>query len=261
MTPSEELAQLLKESRVRAGFRSQASLARELHLSRPVLSRAENPAHPPPSDDVLVAWARATDADLKELREISSRASGETPEWFVPYRAAESQATVIRCWGLDAVPGLFQTEGYARAILSADGHSPKRLAELVKGRLERQEVLTRARVIAVIDSRALRDPIGAPAVMAEQCARLARVAEMPDVSLYVVPEGVNTGVHAALDIAARGSAVTVCLSTALDDVTTTAPDQIDKAMVAFERLIGAALPLDGSLECLRHWEATWKERI
>lgn len=252
---------MLKESRLRAGFRSQAALAKELHLSRPVLSRAENPAHPVPSDDVLTAWARVTDVDLKDLREIASRATGETPEWFVPYRAAESQATLIRCWGLDAVPGLFQTADYARAILSGDGHSPKRLAELLRGRMERQGVLERAKIVAVIDNRALRDRVGTSAVMAEQCARLAGLAEMQDVSLYVVPEGANPGVHAALDIAARGSAVTVCLSTALDDVTTTAPDQIDKAMVAFERLIGAALPLDESLECLRHWEATWKERI
>jgi len=61
-TPREQLAVLLRQARLDAGFGSQGELARKLNVSRPVVTRAENPAHPVPSDAVLAAWAGATGA-------------------------------------------------------------------------------------------------------------------------------------------------------------------------------------------------------
>jgi helix-turn-helix protein len=56
------LAALLRQARLDAGFGSHGALARKLNVSRPVVTRAENPAHPVPSDAVLAAWAGATGA-------------------------------------------------------------------------------------------------------------------------------------------------------------------------------------------------------
>ena len=150
-TPREQLAGILKESRLDAGFESHDALAKRLSVSRPVVSKAENPAQPVPSDALLAAWAGATGAPLDRLTELAQRAKSGTPEWFMPYRQAESQADILRCWSPVLVPGLVQTELYARAVLSAEQpRSAVRLAELVAARLERQQVLDRAHFTAVI---------------------------------------------------------------------------------------------------------------
>lgn len=74
-------------------------------------------------------------------------------------------------------------------------------------------------------------------------------------------ENLADGVWAALDIATNGGTATVCLTTALDDVTSTAPEQVDSAMQAFERIMGAAMPVEDSLDCLRRHEGQWKDKI
>ena len=260
-TPREQLASVLRQSRLDAGFESHGSLAKRLTVSRPVVSKAENPAQPVPSDALLTAWAGATGAALDTLTDLAQRCKSGTPEWFMPYRQAEAEAKTIRCWAPMVVPGLAQCESYARAVLSAEPYSPDRLAELVAARIERQQVLSRAHLVAVLDSGVLKRCIGSAAVMAEQCGYLAGLAERPNVSVHVVPEGTNTGAWAALDIATRGTTATVCLTTALEDVTTSAPDQVDTAMQAFDRILGAALPRAGSIDFIRTQEDQWKTQI
>jgi hypothetical protein len=49
--------------------------------------------------------------------------------------------------------------------------------------------------------------------------------------------------------------------TALEDVTTSAPDQVDNAMQAFDRILGAALPRAGSIDFIRTQEDQWKTQI
>jgi hypothetical protein len=99
--------------------------------------------------------------------------------------------------------------------------------------------------------------IGSAAVMAEQCAHLADMAERPQVALHVVPEGTNVGLWGAFDIAARDGTATVRLS-ALEDVTGTALNLVDKALQAYERILGAAMPRVESYERIRTAEEQWK---
>jgi transcriptional regulator with XRE-family HTH domain len=260
-TPREQLASVLKQSRLDAGFESHGTLAKRLSVSRPVVSKAENPAQPVPSDALLAAWAGTTGVGLDQLADLAQRCKSGTPDWFIPYRQAEAEAKTIRCWAPMVVPGLAQCEAYAHAVLSAEPYSPGRLAELVAARIERQQVLTRAHLVAVVDSSVLKRCIGSASIMAEQCDHLASLAERPNVAVHVVPEGTNTGAWAALDIATRGTTATVCLTTALEDVTTSAPDQVDSAMQAFDRILGAALPRAGSIDFIRTQEDVWKTQI
>lgn len=260
-TPREQLAVVLKQSRLDAGFDSQGALAKRLNVSRPVVSKAENPAQPVPSDALLTAWAGITGAPLDQLTDLAQRCKSGTPDWFMPYRQAEAAAKTIRCWAPMVVPGLVQCESYARAVLSAEPYSPGRLAELVAARIGRQQVLSRAYLVAVLDSSVLRRCIGSASVMAEQCDGLADLAERPHVSLHVVPDGTNTGAWAGLEIATRGTMTTVCLTTALEDVTTNAPDQVDNAMQTFDRILGAALPRAESIEFIRTQEDQWKTQV
>jgi helix-turn-helix protein len=52
-TPREQLADMLRQARLDAGYGSHGALARKLNVSRPVITKAENAAHPVPSDAIL----------------------------------------------------------------------------------------------------------------------------------------------------------------------------------------------------------------
>lgn len=260
MTPREQLAETLKRARLDAGYRSQAALAKELHLSRPVITRAESASQPVPSDDVLVEWSRVTCIPLEKLKDLAKRAKSSTPEWFMPYLVAEAAASSLRCWGPLVVPGLLQTEAYARALLSVEPYSPERLAGLVNTRMERQQVIGRVYITAVLDSRVLRECMGSPEIMAEQCAHLIALAESSEITLNVVPEGANVGTWGGLDIATGESGDTVCFA-AFQDVTSTAPELAGNAVRAFERLLGAAMDRASSLDFMKAQEERWKAEI
>lgn len=256
-THRENLARALKKARIDAGFRSQADLARPLNLDRSVITKAESPSQALPTRDLVTAWADQTGASAEELTDLLKRCRSGTPEWFMDYLAAEQAATTLRLWGLVNVPGLFQTQGYARALLSVERYSQARLDELVDARMRRQEALDRAYVIAAIDHRVLRDRIGSPAIMAEQCDHLMSLADSDKIRLHVVPEGANVGTYGAFQVASRGPLATVNF-VGLRDIPTTAPDVIDEAMRAFEGILAAALPASESLDLIRTWRDTWK---
>lgn len=95
--------------------------------------------------------------------------------------------------------------------------------------------------------------------MAEQCAYLVRMAERVNISVHVVPEGANVGLWGAFNIATRDGMSTVNL-TAVRDVSSTAADLADEALQAYDRLLGAALPRDESLDFVRAMEEQWKAR-
>jgi len=116
----------------------------------------------------------------------------EWAHWFETYLGLESAATSIRTFEMQFVPGLLQTEGYARAVTTL-GHqtaSPDEIERRVGLRLGRQELLSRTqppRIWAVMDEAVLRRPIGGSQVMRAQLRRLTEAALLPHVTLQVVP--------------------------------------------------------------------------
>ncbi len=122
------------------------------------------------------------------------------PSWFQAYLGLEAAATRIRTYELQFVPGLLQTEEYARAVVLL-GHSRASSAEIdrrVTLRMRRQQVLHGAeppQLWAVVDEAALRRPIGGAAVMRQQVSALIEATRLPNVRLQVVPFA--AGGHAA----------------------------------------------------------------
>jgi Domain of unknown function (DUF5753)/Helix-turn-helix domain len=114
------------------------------------------------------------------------------PAWFETYLGLESESSVVRSFEIQFVPGLFQTPDYARAVTrlrhrAAPAAETERRVELA---VRRQELLTRAsrpRIWSVMDEAVLRRPVGGPAVMRAQLRRLTEVAQMPRVTVQVVP--------------------------------------------------------------------------
>lgn len=259
--PREQLAQELKQARLDAGCKTHGEFAKKLHVSRSLVAKAESPNQPVPSDALLATWAEKTEANLGVLEDLAKRARGGLPDWFVEYRGAESDADTLRVWGGPAlVPGLGQTEEYARSLLAVERYAPERLGELVAARMKRQQIIGRAYLVMILDYAALQRMIGSPQVMAEQCAHVISLAQRPNVSLHVVPEGANVGTWGALNIASTGTLVTVNMG-AFEDVPTTDTGLAARALQAFERILGAALNLEDSLDFLQAREGHWKEQI
>jgi len=114
------------------------------------------------------------------------------PDWLEPYLGFESAAAAIRSFDTQYVPGLFQTEDYARAVTRlGDRNAPAEEIERRVGlRLARQELLARAqppRIWAVMDEAVLHRAVGGGPVMRAQLHHLMEVATMPWVTLQVMP--------------------------------------------------------------------------
>jgi transcriptional regulator with XRE-family HTH domain len=125
--------------------------------------------------------------------------SGVLPTWFQPYMGLEEAATLIRTYEIQFIPGLLQTEDYARAVITQGNPvSPAAGEHLVSARMSRQQVLTRPnspRLWVVVDEAALRRPIGGAKVMRAQLEHLIALLGLPNLTLQIVP--FKVGGHAA----------------------------------------------------------------
>lgn len=101
------------------------------------------------------------------------------PPWFRRYVELEEKATAVRMFHPQLVPGLVQTEEYARAVLRTG--RPANLDDLVTARMERQRILTRekpAQLWLVLNEAVLRNRVGDDAVMRAQLAHIRDLAEV-----------------------------------------------------------------------------------
>ncbi len=105
----------------------------------------------------------------------------------------EHEATSMAIWHVDVVPGLLQTEVYARHIISSYSRvepvPPGMIGRLVNVRMRRQQILSREerQLSVVLDESVLKRRIGDDSVMYEQLRHLAREADLPNLSLQILP--------------------------------------------------------------------------
>jgi transcriptional regulator with XRE-family HTH domain len=106
----------------------------------------------------------------------------------------EHEADSIAVWDLEVVPGLLQTEAYARHIIGrydqVEPIPPGMIERRVRLRMLRQQVVTREsplRLDVILDESVLRRRIGQHSVMYEQLQRLALDAERANVTLRILP--------------------------------------------------------------------------
>jgi hypothetical protein len=115
------------------------------------------------------------------------------PRWFRPFAEIEREATSLRTWEPLIIPGLLQTEDYARALITAwqPADGKESVEQQVAARMERQHLLERADpplIWAIIGEPALRNPVGGPAVLHDQLIRLLDGdAAHPKLILQVIP--------------------------------------------------------------------------
>jgi transcriptional regulator with XRE-family HTH domain len=105
----------------------------------------------------------------------------------------EHEAMSIDIWHVDVIPGLLQTEAYARHIISSyskvEPAPPAMITRMVRVRMQRQQVLDRdgLQLTVVLDESVLRRRIGDDSVMRAQLDRLARDADRPNLNLRILP--------------------------------------------------------------------------
>ncbi|MFF2805722.1 helix-turn-helix domain-containing protein [Streptomyces sp. NPDC058000] len=179
----------LREQRQQAGL-TQQQLADVAIMTRSHIAHIEAGRRVPSKDD-----ARRLDQALNTGNVLSSfRPAGEptVAERFTDALQLEQQAEMIWEFASTLVPGLLQTEGYARAVMSTafPPWSEEDCDRLVRTRLGRAKIFdgpTSPVMCALLDEAVLRRPVGGPAVMAEQITHIVRMAEEGRVRVHVLP--------------------------------------------------------------------------
>ena len=132
----------------------------------------------------------AEDATQKGWWEEYANTLSEDYQQFI---GLEHEATSMAIWHVDVVPGLFQTEAYARQIISSysrvEPMPPGMIGRMVSVRLRRQQVLDREdlKLSVVLDESVLKRRIGDESVMYEQLQRLVQDADRPNLTLQILP--------------------------------------------------------------------------
>ncbi|WP_326610750.1 helix-turn-helix transcriptional regulator [Streptomyces scopuliridis] len=172
------------------------------------------------------------------------------PPWFRRYVELEWTATAISMFHPQLVPGLVQTEEYARAVLRTG--RPSNLEDLVTARMERQRVLARevpTRLWIILDEGVLRRPIGGKHVMREQLKQLRALAETPRHVVQVIPKTIaaypGSGSPFGLLSFSEGSDV-VHVDGFPKGYVLADPDDVAAAYDAYDLLKATALPPDES---------------
>ncbi|MBA0126707.1 helix-turn-helix domain-containing protein [Haloechinothrix sp. YIM 98757] len=198
------LGRFLNESRVQAGVRLEDA-ATELKTADSTVSRYE-------SGQVMPVWATVlallnlygvTDEGRSRAVELWENARDEPPSIRLPTGApksfrrlvnAEREAERIRIIERSVVPGLMQSESYARSLIAAGhrlhGADAEAMDKFVAARLARQRLLEESGPVelhAVIDEAVIRRVVGGPAIMCEQLAHLLDIGAKPHVTIQVMP--------------------------------------------------------------------------
>ncbi|MEV5414450.1 helix-turn-helix transcriptional regulator [Thermopolyspora sp. NPDC052614] len=206
------LAAILRGLRKDAGL-SREAVAERLGCSPPTVTRIEAAQTTARVADVSVmldiygVTGQSKDTLLQLARDARKRGwwdkmSDAIPEYFQSYVGLEEDASAV--WGYESeyVPGLFQTEEYARAVLEAEPTRPPEdeLAHTLSIRMKRQERLTAPsppEMWMVLNEAVLRREVGSPDIMRGQLRRLADLSVQNHVNIQVLP--FDSGAHPAMN--------------------------------------------------------------
>ncbi|MBV9022679.1 MAG: helix-turn-helix domain-containing protein [Streptomycetaceae bacterium] len=186
-------------------YRERADMSLEglsdiVNISRSHLSRIETAeAMPPLSLPAMLDVAFGTDGIFEELYRLASKEIH--PDQFRRVMELEAGARLIEEYAGQVVPGLVQTEDYARAqfVVTNPKATQDEIEELVTARLSRQALLRAdppPEYSLILDEAVLRRGFGGPAVMRAQLVRLGELALTPTTVMQVLP--FEHGGHALL---------------------------------------------------------------
>jgi hypothetical protein len=157
--------------------------------------------------DLCVLYELTDPAEREHLMALAreGKQRGWWQDYDLPYATyvgLEAEAVSIQDYQSGSVPGLIQTEAYARAMLRAQvpPFSTEELQQRVQARLTRQALLDQEgalRYHAILDEAALRRQVGGPQVMRRQLERISQAAQLGHVTVQVIP--FEIGAHPAME--------------------------------------------------------------
>lgn len=252
--------QLAQELRRLRGERKFGDVVKAMRTAASSLARWETPgdggAVPGPAtlERLLALYGASEELDRllelrKQAREPDRWQPYELERSYRTYANIEAQATSIEIYQSQLVPGLAQTEDYARTVIAATQRPDSNLDQEVQVRLTRQQVLQKPKppdVWIIISEAALHQRIGSAHVMVEQIEHLIDLAALPHVTLQVLPY--SAGAHAALTLASfsilrvdHHGLVTVYLQGPSSHMFLSSAENIDHYSDIYNRLRAAAL--------------------
>jgi transcriptional regulator with XRE-family HTH domain len=244
---------------------SQADLAVQARYSKGLIGAVEIYERGP-----TTALARALDRAFGlpgTFERLHAKIRGTAfPAAFGEFAEHEARARSLLIFEHAMMPGLFQTEAYARSVLSNHPNvTPDEVSERVAGRLARQAVLTRDEpplpvMWVLLDEFVLLREIGGPAVMADQLSHLADMAALPNVTVQVIPRGAGShpGLLGKFDIAEFAGAETILFAEDIADGSISDdPATVAEVTLRWRYLASMALPVAASLELIQEALDRW----
>ncbi|WP_181766831.1 helix-turn-helix domain-containing protein [Streptomyces albidus (ex Kaewkla and Franco 2022)] len=261
LDPSSSLAALygakLRKLRSRTGW-TQRELGDKVPVAHSRIAQFELGNETPPRDvSAKLDELLGADGDLTDLWEHVRRTP--FPDWARAFVAREAKATKMLKYMAHAVPGLLQTEAYARALLrmSRPRDTDAQVEELVYARLERQAVLRGGSpplLWCILDEAVIRRPVGGVAVMHGQLNRLLHSAGTPHVVVQLLPfdKGEHPVMGGSLTLLSFGKAHDVAYTeSSHSGELLEHPEEVAEYALAYDLLQAKALPPDESLQVIR----------
>lgn len=263
----EALALELKAQRELAGL-TQEQLAKLMGYSASVIAKLEtcrtipSPQHADRADDAL-----GTPGTFRRLRQ--AMINGAYEPWVRAFLDMEERATVLRNWESVVVPGLLQTEAYARGVLrgARPADSDAAIEQLVAARISRQAIWEREDpeppiLSAILGEAVLRQRVGDALVMREQLGRLVEAAENPRITIQVMPftAAAHPGLLGPFVVASfENGPDAAYLDSVLDGQVSERRKQVAQARLLYDTMAREALSPGASTEkIMKVAEETWR---
>lgn len=257
----------VRQHRLRLGLK-QPQLAKRLHVSDDLISKIETGQATP-----TVEFGEACDeqfgthGSMERLAKMVRRVMAY-PSWLRPFVEAEREAHTLRNWQPLVIPGLLQTEDYARALISEwPGLTEERREELLTARMERKSIFEREDppiMWFVISEAVLHYQVGDAKIMHEQLQHLIEIAQHTHVNLQVVEAGAcaHSGMTGAFVIASLDDASDVVyLESVHEGQVTDRPEVVAAVLNIWEAIRMEALTSRKSLELItKVMETKWKDQ-
>jgi transcriptional regulator with XRE-family HTH domain len=254
----------LRKYRKESGL-SQAQLAGRTGYAVSTISMAEN-GNRIPTDDFVQKCDEKLELEgaLLRLKAMIDNMAAQIPTWFRGWVETERNADNLRTWEPLIVPGLLQTESYARAVMQGKPRvSPDSVEEGVAKRMERQQLLHRdnpPRFWVVLDEGVLARPIGSAAIMVEQLHHLLEHAKLTHITIQVLPHSAmsTTGLLGGFVVAeGPGLPDTVYLESALRGGIVDAPDDVRAVRTWYDAIRADAMSQGESLKVITEKREQW----
>ncbi|WP_214416723.1 helix-turn-helix domain-containing protein [Sphaerisporangium fuscum] len=261
-SPQARFAYELRQQRLQEGW-TQLRLARRLNLAVSTVGMLETMKRRPDRrfaescdkvfnlDGVFLELWKKTQWDM-------------APEHFRDFMSLEAQASALQIWDPLLVPGLFQTEAYARRIFNDEpGITGELVEQRVANRMQRQAMLSRESppmIWSLVDEGVLHRPMGEADMMREQLAWLLELAKYPRVTIQIVPYSAwsAVGLQASFTIAElHGAPHSVYVESAPRGITIGERETVTELVGRYDALRAAALPKNLSLGIIKDVMAQW----